>query len=421
MLEHEQTLATVLRTVTDDVRTRPTFAADVRRGALRRRRRNRILGGTTVAVGAALVVSALAAQGLRPVAGPENTAGTDAAGGSASASAPATGPVPVDCRVERLPVPAGHPRSLVTGGDPSGRFLVGRAYASTGYVDKHPLLIWDGDSLTRVDMPGADERFVDINGSGVAVGSSFGAEDRSSAYVYRDGRLDPLQPPAGSGGTGVEATAVGENGTIAGVVGDGVDSRSRPVVWRDRGAVAQPLTLPDGFRSGRVGDVDTDGTIVGTVTRDGPPGQGEVDRGYVWKADGTGRLLPLPLVDGAPVRSWSPTTVHDGVVYGIAVTGGSAMTKSHPLLFDLRTERFTMLTHAFGLVGNRMGWLVQEGDRISVAGPAGRVGLPPLVSGVAPEERAAFISADGLVLGGQSNDASGQFQAVRWRCRTGTA
>ena len=87
-----------------------------------------------------------------------------------------------------------------------------------------------------------------------------------------------------------------------------------------------------------------------------------------------------------------------------------------------RRERaaIVLLTQAFGLVGNSMGWMVQEGDKMFVAAPTGRADLPPLVSSRARSgERAAFMSADGLVIGGQSNDANGQMRAVRWRCGTG--
>jgi hypothetical protein len=410
MLEQEERLAAVLRAASDDVLIRPTLVADVRRGALRRRRRRRLLGGTAVTVGAALVASMVAAGGLRSVAGPGDDAGTNGATTSTSAA-----PVPGNCRVEKLPVPDGHPRSLVTGGDPGGRFLVGRAYAGTGFVDRHPLLIWDGDRMTRVDTPGSDATFADVNGSGVAVGSSMDNGVRSSAHVYRDGRLGTLQAPAGSGEAGVRATAVGENGTVAGILGDGT-GLDRPLVWRDPGAPAQPLTLPDGFTSGQAGDVDTDGTILGTVTTPGTGGREAVDRGYVWNPDGTGRLLPLPEIDGRPAQSLWPTSMHNGIVFGRAITRDATTMKSHPLLFELRTGRYTMLTGAFGLVGNSMGWMVQEGDRLSVATPTGRADLPPLASSGA---RAAVISADGLVIGGQSNDADGRMQAVRWRCGRG--
>ncbi|GIJ60429.1 hypothetical protein [Virgisporangium aurantiacum] len=417
MLEHEERLATVLRTVSDDVRTRPTLVADVRRGALRRRRRNRILGGAAVAVGAALVASAVAAGGLRSVAGPETGPENNVGTGGPSPSASTAPPVPVNCRVEKLPVPAGHPRSRVTGGDPGGRFLVGRAYASTGYTDRHPLLVWDGDRMTTVDMPGSDESFDDVNGSGVAVGFSFGTGDRTTAYVYRDGRLAVLRPPAGDVGAGVAATAVGEDGTIAGSIGD--VGRYQPVVWRDAGAPAQPLPLPDGHLSGRVNDVDTDGTVLGTVSGPGSPGHEPGDRGYVWTPDGTGRLLPLPQIDGRPAQSLWVSTIHRGIVFGRAVTRDDKMMRSYPLLFDLRTERFTMLDHAFGLVGNSLGWMVQEGDRMAVAAPAGRAELPPLTPSAARAgEGVAAMSADGLVIGGHSNDANGEAQAVRWRCAT---
>jgi hypothetical protein len=131
----------------------------------------------------------------------------------------------------------------------------------------------------------------------------------------------------------------------------------------------------------------------------------------------------MPEIDGKPAHSLWPISIHNGIVFGRALTYASAVPRkgtimtSHPLLFDLRTGRFTMLTQAFGLVGNSMGWVVHEADRMFVAAPTGRADLPPL--GSPGGDGPSFMSADGLVIGGKSNDASGEMQAVRWRCARG--
>jgi hypothetical protein len=420
MLDHEQRIGATLRAVSDDVRTRPSLVADVRQGALRRRRRRRVAGGAAVAVGAAAVASAIAVGGLHSVAGPD--AGTHVSTSpSASASPPPA--APKSCQIDRLPVPDGNPRSVVGGGDPTGRFMVGRAYGSTGYVDKHPLLIWDNTKLTRVDMPGDDEDFTDINSAGVAVGGSFGGSDTQNAYVYRDGKLSKLPAPAG-GARAVSARAIGENGTIAGNLGGGNDPY-RPLVWRDPGAQAQLLPLPDGFPEGQTVDVDTDGTIVGTVSVANSRGPDGGDHGYVWNPDGTGRLIPLPVVDGQPAPTFWSISIHDGVVFGRASSPhADGSVTFQPLLFDLRTGRYTPLTQGFGLIGNSLGWIagVDKGG-LFVAAPTGRATLPTL----APDDgnpatptmsAVTYMSADGLVIGGHSADANGQIQAVRWRCTT---
>ena len=284
MIDHEERISATLRAASDGIRTRPTLMADVRAGARRRRRRHRVAGGTAIATVAAVVASAVAAGGLRSTAGPEDLSVTGTAASSTKPDAPAT------CRVDRLPVPAGHPRSLVTGGDPSGRFIVGRAYASRGFVAKHPLLIWDDGKPATVDMPGDDELFHDINSAGVAVGAAFTGHDTQSAYVYRDGKLSRLPAPAGT----VEARAVGEDGTIVGNLGRGGPEEPRvPLLWRDPTAQPERIPLPPGFPEGEAIDVDTDGTVVIMVSSAGSRGPDGGDHAYVRHPDGTGTLLPF--------------------------------------------------------------------------------------------------------------------------------
>lgn len=423
MLDHEERIGAALRAVSADVRTRPTLVADVRTGALRRRRRRRVVGGAVVAVGAVVVASAVAVGGLRSVAGPDNDVGTQVSpppGGTASPT-PSTPPVPASCQVERLPVPDGNPRALVGGGDPTGRFLVGRAYGSTGFVARHPLLIWEGNQMTRVDMPGEDEGFTDINSSGVAVGQSFGSGDNQNAYVYRDAKLSKLPAPAGE--KSVSAWAIGENGTIAGSL-DGGSRPSRPLMWRDPGAQPQVLPLPAGFPEGKPVDVDVDGTIVATVSIAKSRGPHGGDHGYVWNPDGTGRFIPMPVIDGKEAPTFWPISIHNGVIFGRASQPKSdGSVRFQMLLFDLRTDRFTLLNQGFGLVGNSLGWIAGfDREGLFVATPTGgRVSLPPLVPDdndpATPSDNAvAHMSADGLVLGGSTKDATGQLQAVRWRC-----
>lgn len=412
MLDHEERIAATLRLVTDDMPARPSLAADVRRGAHRRRVRRRVVCG----VCAGFVVVALAAGGLRSVGGsaPSEVTG-DSASPSPSASVAAK---PLACAVARLPLPAGQARSLVTGGDPGGRFLVGRAYGSDGYVEEHPLLIWDGDRLAAtVEMPGSDESFADVNGSGVAVGSSFGGDGRQASYIYRDGKLTPL--PAS--GHSVIARGVGADATVVGEVVDNSDGPRRvPVVWRNPAQPATTLPLPAGFEGGAAVDVDTDGTIIGMVFKKAAI----FGQGYVWGPDGTGRLLPLPEHEGEPALSVALTSVHHGVAIGSTQVrgslGGRPATANIPLLVDLRTGAYTLLTHAMGDAVNTMGWIVITANVLEMVAPTGRAVLPALAAtGSRASDRAVFASEDGVVIGGQSGDANGLMQAVRWRCTKG--
>jgi hypothetical protein len=124
----------------------------------------------------------------------------------------------------------------------------------------------------------------------------------------------------------------------------------------------------------------------------------------------------MPDIDGRPAQGWTPRSGHNGVVVGAANLHGERMTKWFPTLFDLRTGRYTILTYSYGTDGNTMGWLLVTANPSYVVAPTGRAVLPPLASGDRTGDRPAFLSEDGRGVGGQSNDANGRLQAVRWRC-----
>jgi hypothetical protein len=413
MIDHEQRIADTLRAVTADVRARPDLAAGVRRGALRRRRRNRV---GAVAAGAAAVV--LAVTGVALVGPRALDGGRPELGGTRTADQPTPTPAsskpdaPLACAVDRLPIPGGQPKSLVTGGDRTGRYLLGRAYGSTQYVERHPILIWDDGRPTAIDMPGADEMLNDINSAGVAVGSSFETDDTQRSYVYRDGALRRL-----TGNGSVEARAIGEQGVIVGSRSSAAGQAQHPVVWRGPTGPMADLPAPAGWE-GTAADVDADGTIVGTLTN----GKSINFRGYAWAPDGTGRQLPLPEIDGATALSFAPITIDHGVVFGRATKDiGNGGFEVVPVLFDLRTERFTVLTRQIGFrTGNARGWVAGSSrDGYVVASPGGRASLPGLPGGVDTQPSrtdVVSISTDGRVLGGQAVDGSGEIQAVRWTC-----
>src|SRR3954466_10344111 len=123
----------------------------------RRRRMRRLTGllsaGTATAV--VLVAVPVAAGALRP-GGPPAVVTMDGSAllaGTASVVAQPP-PAPTACTIAKLPVPKGE-MSLVTGGDPTGRYLVGRSYP-TG-TGTRPILIWHDGVVRQVDIPGDDQ------------------------------------------------------------------------------------------------------------------------------------------------------------------------------------------------------------------------------------------------------------------------
>jgi hypothetical protein len=364
------------------------------------------------------VASAVAVADLRSVGGSANNAGTPeahppaASDASASPGAP-TPPVPTRCAVQRLPIPGGEPKSLVTGGDRTGRYILGRAYPVRGHNERHPLLIWDNGTPTTLSMPGNDEQFTDINSNGTAVGGSFGGDDVEVPYIYRNGAVSRLAVQGSA-----RANAIGEQGHVVGLRRTGGKDTPRPVVWRDTGAPAVDLAVPAGWE-GEATDVDADGTIVGWLTR----GPGLDFRGYVWAPDGTGRFLPLPTVDGTPASAFAPRRIHNGLVVGRVtktVDTGFAVLVA---VLDLRTEAVTLLpATAAGGATNSLGWSTAGGPTShQLITPAGPVELPHLVSTPTDPQSVGstlvgWMSEDGRVLAGQAVDATGEIQAVAWRC-----
>src|SRR5262245_31395701 len=60
-------------------------------------------------------------------------------------------PVPTSCVAAQLPVPAGYPaKSIVSGGDPTGRYIIGRGYPGIANPDApmYGALLWDNGAVT---------------------------------------------------------------------------------------------------------------------------------------------------------------------------------------------------------------------------------------------------------------------------------
>jgi hypothetical protein len=409
MTHDDERVGALLRRASDHVSAPASLASAVRRGARRRIVRRRAALAGTACLGVVLSIG-----GGYAVAGSHRD---DVPVGPGTTSSPTTSPTPSPtlpafpgrCTVERLAVPAGIPRSLVTGGDRAGRYMLGRAYPGNG---RSSVVVWDHGRPTMVDMPGQDARLNDVNNAGIAVGDSFTADDVQTPWLYRAGSLSPL-PATGS----ASARAIGEDGTIAGFRSDAAPGGQRPVAWYDPEHPAVDLPLPPGYSDGEAVDVDSDGTVVGVVS-----GPGKRDRGYLWRRDGTHRMLPLPTVDGGAANAFDPELIAGGVVLGVAdLPHGQGLL---PLAaFDLATAEFTIFDGgvAFGSA-NALGWVAGSArGGLWLAGPGGRTALPLLAPVrrdklVMTEALVVTMSEDGRTIGGQSDDPKGDFKAVVWHC-----
>lgn len=329
------------------------------------------------------------------------------AGAPATATATATISVaPISCTIQRLTEPPGSQLSIVTGADPTGRFIVGRGYPAG---DARTTVIWEGNRAPiRVKLPGIDQLLADISTSGVAVGTSFDAAtfQAMTPWVYRNG-AGGWKVAALRGVASGDAVGINERGQIAGNrhTADG----SRPVRWASAQSAAVNLRLPADALSGNALDIDTDGTVIGYYTNtDGD------DRAIVWHPDGSFDLLPAPAGYGPLTRAFQG---RNGWVVGLTGGGGE--------LVSARWHRPTNQARVFPEFDiaasgvNRRGWQVGS----SLKGKALFVSdtevteLPGLAYHGEPlGDIATTITDDARVIAGQALDANGAIRAVRWQC-----
>lgn len=84
--------------------------------------------------------------------------------------------------------------------------------------------------------------------------------------------------------------------------------------------------------------VDEDGTIVGSV-------QSSLSRlrtGYEWLTDGTGRTLPVPAVNGKPVKEYFASAIRDGWVSGGSADPGRESPVQASVLWNLGTGEISV-------------------------------------------------------------------------------
>jgi uncharacterized membrane protein len=441
----------LLRPLDSEPRTPSTV--DVRRAITdgrRRRRLRRIAGyGGVAALTALGVVGASVAAGALGDAKPD----TSATGGQQAAAAKPKSPykipgtpgwkaaaatAPTSCTLEKLPVPDNEPMALVSGGDPTGRYLVGRSYPGGG---RYQAVIWHDGKVKKVMLPGdLEESLQDVNSAGTAVGWSYqGKSEKDTGpvpYVYADGKVSKL-PGAERG----SALAINDAGAI---VGD--DNNKTPLVWPSATKRPIRLPLPAGASGGEASDIDEDGTVVGNVE---PAGAGVSGAGikesvpYVWFADGTHRKLPMPTLDGTTATTARVLGIRNGWATGSASLSdftrdpkagasadpaakakGAANAKSlRAVQWNVRTGDVRVYADLQFMANavNAQGWQVgtdQQGRPVLATDDA-TVVLPDLVGhdrdGLANIPNT--VSDDGRIVGGQADDATGTIQAVVWRCQ----
>lgn len=321
---------------------------------------------------------------------------------SVVAAAPAG---PTGCKVARLPTD-GVRKALVTAGDRSGRYHVGRLYNTTENT-----IIWkDGRIQTKVDFPGSDATFYDITTAGIAVGSSYIREDQQQAYVYRAGRMTPLD------GEHTAAFAINDAGTVVGSIGEVL--HEVPARWDSVTAKVTRLPLPAGITLGRARGIAENGTVVGTVSRDGME-----DSGYLWLPDGTGRTMELPTVKGQKADMFWPESITDGWVLGRAVFDApdGSWRDFAPLRYRISDGAYRELSARVDVTGGQLadnGWVLASQDRPVIVAGSEVVKLPAYKK--LRDYWVSSLSANGRVAAGYSTggdvDEIGT-EPILWTCR----
>ncbi|XVV14855.1 hypothetical protein ACQP2X_11140 [Actinoplanes sp. CA-131856] len=371
----------------------------------RRRRGRRWSGGVALAA----VTAVAAGGGTVAVAAMRDEPPVPAPSPSVMAVAPAPAPAfPRDCKVTLLPT-GDVKKATVSAGDPSGHYLTGRVYPPKLKV--HTVIWKDGVLQNRPSMPGADGAWGDINSSGVAVGYSFTGDD-TRAYVSTGTTVTPLR------GGRASASAISETGRIVGSLGElyqGV-----PVTWASPTAAPTRLAMPAGFLTGDASAIDESGTIVGTVAKENGEGTG-----YLWRPNGSGRLMPLPEVEDVKATYFWPESVSNGWIYGRAVRdsadGGSRTFASYR--YNIAAGKYEELDIALGpaVIGAANGWMLATTGHFEPIIIAGEkvVQLPRYNK--MKEYVTSALSADGKVAAGYTTDTTATEpvanRPLMWTCR----
>ncbi|WP_148479294.1 hypothetical protein [Micromonospora sp. WP24] len=421
----EDKVADLLRRLDDEPTRPPRVDLAGAIGEARRRRRNR---RATAAGAAALGVLAVA---VLPVAlnGVDRAAPAPATSTGPSTPSPKprpSGPWQGVCTAALLPGSEEAAGSEVTAGDPDGRWLVGRL-TMHDFRD-YRLLIWEGNRVREIAIPGEDQQLRDVNRAGLAVGATGRSLKLSQPWAVRDG--EAIRLPGVSSGS---AAAVNDAGRIVGFRneedGREVWTQQRPVIWDSPEAPAVDLPLPGPGWAGSAIDIDEDGTILARMAdmTDAADGR-QPQRAVIWRPGATRpEVLPLPQLPGGTTVDFMPLSLAGGWVTGMAYREkqpgkpGSAR-QEYLARIDLRTGKADLLPAVvLAGTGNARGWqagtISGTGNGTAVVTDTKLVRLPGLDGTTASGDGwVKSLSDDGRVLGGQlfQNERG---HAVRWTCR----
>ncbi|HEX6352690.1 hypothetical protein [Actinophytocola sp.] len=310
---------------------------------------------------------------------------------AAAAQADQPPPPGVACQSIPLPVPAGT-SSEVTGGDPTGRYLVGHVREPNG--SSRVGALWNNGQHTAIDassIPNAQMDYHDVNRHGVVVGERMTDHQtfHTDAFTYRDGKFTFL--PALRPGDSTQALGINSRGDV---VGNSSGDGWTPVVWpANRPGTVRVLPMPSGHQGdGKAVGIDEDGSVVGYLSPY-PPGAP-----YLWPAKGKPRPLSLPTgsIGGNAVA------IQAGMVAGNVYDAPTYATV--PTLWNARTGSLTLHKNvqAGALSVNRDGTIGVGGALVHADGRVSSVGDGAMVNTV--DDR------------GVAAGATAQFngQAVRW-------
>jgi hypothetical protein len=334
------------------------------------------------------VVSALLVSPLGGTAVPVGA--VDGSHGTATSSASA------QCSVRRLPLPSGRHRGLVTGGDPSGRYLIGRTVTGAA-------LLWhDGELIEGPEPPGTIATYPsDVNGAGVLVGGS--VEDSGMhawRYRYADGAFTWLPEPANALNT--RAWAVNSRGDVVGVATN--DDGASAVYW--------PASEPGTVHVLRGPDVSTaidiadNGVVLGIWYGGG-------GRGYVWEdPDRTGRRL---------LGSTGGTGTFPHVLRGHMIVGRDSPNPdgTEGARWNLRTGQITTYEAEVQAVNSRGDLVsVRTWPAVIVRANGGTTELASLDGNRPRHAEVLFEPGSDLVAGGWATNENRRKQPVVWpHCR----
>lgn len=345
---------------------------------------------TLYATGAVVAVEVLAARAAYGKFTPSETP-----------VSPVRAPAPGSCAAQRLPVPKDSVSSVVSGGDRSGRFLLGRSTDASG-VDTS--LIWrDGDLVTSTKIPGGKGVFNGINAAGDAVANSLDESGVKQGFVLRGGKFTKLT----GGVQGTAALGINDKGTVVGWRKP-YEENPQAVAWA--AGQAKPTDLRSIIGHGGAISIDADGTIIGLLFY-----PAEAYFGFMWRPDGSSVRLPT-VREGANEHILWPTSISNGVV-----SGRLGNEEGLPATYNVKTGVTTVIKEKVGkgAVNREGSFAGRTANGLAVVTPNGRtaLALPVGANAASAQTQIKTLSDDGLVVGGQYTDEQGRTRALRWYCR----